>query len=441
MSARIKSIAAPGRPRFKRLEQWLKWQEGLHFTAIELGLERCRQVAANLGLLRPAHSVISVAGTNGKGSSVVLLDEILRAAGYRTGRYTSPHLLRYSERICVNGREIGADELCAAFERIDRARAGISLTYFEFGTLAALALFRAHQVEIALLEVGLGGRLDAVNVLDADAALITSIDLDHQQWLGDNRERIAREKAGILRNRAPAVCSDPNPPRAILDCAGALGAPLSLPGRDYFYAINGDHWDWRSAATELTGLPRPLRYSAFQVQNAAGVLMLLDKIRPDYPVDRAAIQAGINRFRLNGRLQIIPGEVQKVLDVAHNPQAARALAGNLCLIPCVGKTHILIGMLKDKDHRGVLKPLNAVADSWHIVSLAGQRGMPAPALMAELKALGVSQPVRAFAAVKSALARLGRAARPGDRIVITGSFITVGEALRHFAETRQCDKD
>lgn len=432
MSARIKSIAAPGRPRFKRLEQWLKWQEGLHFTAIELGLERCRQVAANLGLLRPAHGVISVAGTNGKGSSVVLLDEILRAAGYRTGRYTSPHLLRYSERICVNGREIGADELCAAFERIDRARAGISLTYFEFGTLAALALFRAHQVEIALLEVGLGGRLDAVNVLDADAALITSIDLDHQQWLGDSRERIAREKAGILRNRAPAVCSDPNPPRAILDCAGALGAPLSLPGRDYFYAINGDHWDWRSAATELTDLPRPLRYSDFQVQNAAGVLMLLDKIRPDYPVDRAAVQAGINRFRLNGRLQIIPGEVQKVLDVAHNPQAARALAQNLRLIPCVGKTHILIGMLKDKDHRGVLKPLHAVADSWNIVSLAGQRGTPAPALMAELKSLGVAQPVRAFAAVKPALARLSRAARPGDRIVITGSFITVGEALRHF---------
>ena len=432
MSARIKSIAAPGRPRFRRLEHWLKWQEGLHFTAIELGLERCRQVAANLGLLRPAHGVISVAGTNGKGSSVVLLDEILRAAGYRTGRYTSPHLLRYSERICVNGREIGAAELCAAFERIDRARAGISLTYFEFGTLAALALFRAHQVEIALLEVGLGGRLDAVNVLDADAALITSIDLDHQQWLGDNRESIAREKAGILRNGAPAVCSDPNPPQAILDCAGALGAPLSLPGRDYFYAINGDHWDWRSAATELTGLPRPLRYSDFQVQNAAGVLMLLDKIRPDYPVDQEAVRAGINRFRLNGRLQIIPGEVQKVLDVAHNPQAARALAENLCLIPCVGKTHILIGMLKDKDHQGVLKPLNAVADSWHIVSLAGQRGTPAPALMAELKSLGVSQPVRAFAAVKPALARLGRAARPGDRIVITGSFITVGEALRHF---------
>lgn len=432
MSARITSITAPGRPRFKRLEQWLKWQEGLHFTAIELGLERCRRVAANLGLLRPAHGVISVAGTNGKGSSVVLLDEILRAAGYRTGRYTSPHLLCYSERICVNGREIGADELCAVFERIDRARAGISLTYFEFGTLAALALFRAYQVEIALLEVGLGGRLDAVNVLDADAALITSIDLDHQQWLGDNRERIAREKAGILRNGAPAVCSDPNPPRAILDCAGALGAPLSLPGRDYFYAINGDHWDWRSATTELTDLPRPLRYSDFQVRNAAGVLMLLDKIRPAYPVDRAAIQAGINRFRLNGRLQIIPGEVQKVLDVAHNPQAARALAENLCLIPCVGKTHILIGMLKDKDHRGVLKPLNTVADSWHIVSLAGQRGMSAPALMAELKSLGVSQPVRAWPAVKPALARLGRAARPGDRIVITGSFITVGEALRHF---------
>lgn len=435
MSAKIKSIAIPrqaGRPRFKRLESWLKWQEGLHFTAIELGLERCRQVAANMGLLRPAHTVISVAGTNGKGSSVVLLDQILRAAGYKTGRYTSPHLLRYSERICVNGREAGAAELCESFDRIDRARAGISLTYFEFGTLAALNLFRAYQVEIALLEVGLGGRLDAVNVLDADAALITSIDLDHQQWLGDNRESIAREKAGILRNRAPAVCSDPNPPRAIVDCAGALGAPLSLPGRDYFYALNGDHWDWRSGTTELTGLPRPLRYCDFQVQNAAGALMLLEKIRHAHPVDRQAVHEGINRFRLNGRMQIIPGEVQKVLDVAHNPQSVRALVDNLRLIPCVGKTHILIGMLKDKDHRAVFELLNAVADSWNIVSLAEERGMPALALAAELDALGVSQNIRSYPAVKPALERLNRTARPGDRIVITGSFITVGEALRHF---------
>ncbi len=435
MSARIKSIADPGKaggPRFRRLDQWLKWQESLHFTAIELGLERCRQVAANMGLLQPAHTVISVAGTNGKGSSVVLLDEILRGAGYKTGRYTSPHLLRYNERICVNGREAGAAELCESFDRIDRARAGISLTYFEFGTLAALALFRAHQVEIALLEVGLGGRLDAVNVLDADAALITSIDLDHQQWLGDNRESIAREKAGILRNRAPAVCSDPHPPRAIMDCAGALGTPLSLAGRDYRYTINGDHWDWRSDTRELTGLPRPLRYCDFQVQNAAGVLMLLEQISHAWPVDRRAICQGINRFRLDGRMQIIPGEVQTVLDVAHNPQSVRALVENLRLLPCVGQTHILIGMLKDKDHRAVFKLLNAVADSWHIVSLAEERGMPAAALAAELGSLGLSQNVRAWPAVKPALAHLKRTARPGDRIVITGSFITVGEALRYF---------
>jgi len=215
MPSKIKSISKPGiitgQLRFNCVEKWLEWQESLHFTAIELGLERCRRVANNMGLLKPAYNVISVAGTNGKGSSIILLDQVLRNAEYKVGRYTSPHLLRYSERICINGEEVTDTELCESFDRIDHARGDISLTYFEFGTLAALDLFRQHNVELAILEVGLGGRLDAVNVLDADIALISSIDLDHQQWLGDNRESIGREKAGIFRNKAPAVCSDPNP--------------------------------------------------------------------------------------------------------------------------------------------------------------------------------------------------------------------------------------
>ena len=218
MTSKIKSISKlTGRLnklRFNSLEKWLDWQESLHFTAIELGLERCRRVANNMGLLKPAYNVISVAGTNGKGSSITMLDKILRNANYKTGRYTSPHLLRYNERSCIDGIEVSDYELCESFDRIDRARGEISLTYFEFGTLTALDLFRQHKVELAILEVGLGGRLDAVNVLDADIARITSIDIEHQQWLGDNRESIAREKAGILRNKATAICSADKPPHS-----------------------------------------------------------------------------------------------------------------------------------------------------------------------------------------------------------------------------------
>ena len=378
MPNKIKSISRSGlksgQLRFNRLDKWLQWQESLHFTAIELGLERCRRVADNMGLLKPAYTVLSVAGTNGKGSSVTLMDQILRSADYKTGRYTSPHLLRYNERICVNGEEVSDDELCESFDRIDRARGDITLTYFEFGTLAALDLFRQHNVDIALLEVGLGGRLDAVNVLDADVALISSIDLDHQQWLGNNRESIGREKAGIFRNKAPAVCSDPNPPQSILDCAEALGTPLSIAGQDYSYTADKDSWTWQSNETTLNDLPRPMQYCDFQLQNAAGVLMVLDKIRHDYPVSEESIRQGLNNFRLSGRMQIIPGEIQKVLDVAHNRESVKALVDNLKLIPCVGKTHILTGMLNDKDHLEVFKLLNEVADSWSLVTLEQERG-------------------------------------------------------------------
>ena len=302
MANKIKSSSESGRLRFNRLDKWLEWQESLHFTAIELGLERCKRVADNMGLLKPSYNVISVAGTNGKGSSVTLLDKILRNAGHKVGRYTSPHLLKYNERICINGEEVSDTELCESFDRIDRARGDISLTYFEFGTLAALDIFRQHDVELALLEVGLGGRLDAVNVLDADVALITSIDIDHQQWLGDNRESIAREKAGIFRNKAIAVCSDPNPPQSLIDCANALGTPLSVAGSDYQYFSNEDSWSWQANDLSLKELPRPMQYCDFQLQHAAGVLMVLNKIQSEYPVSEEDIAQGLNSFRVDGRM-------------------------------------------------------------------------------------------------------------------------------------------
>jgi dihydrofolate synthase / folylpolyglutamate synthase len=426
-----KSGLKPGALRFNRLEKWLQWQEFLHFTAIELGLERCRRVANNMGLLKPAYNVISVAGTNGKGSSIKMLDQILRNANYKVGRYTSPHLLRYNERICINGEEVTDTELCESFDRIDRARGDISLTYFEFGTLAALDLFRQHNVELAILEVGLGGRLDAVNVLDADVALISSIDLDHQQWLGDNRESIGREKAGIFRNKAPAICSDPNPPQSLLDCADALGTPLSVLGRDYQLSITHDTWSWNSNNTSMQELPRPMQYCDFQLQNAAGVLMVLDKIQHEYPVSLENIKQGLNGFRLNGRMQIIHGEIPKILDVAHNRESVRALVENLRKIPCLGKTHLLVGMLKDKDHLEVFKVLNDIADSWNLVTLAQERGSDAKTLMSDLEVLGINENVSEYASVDEALDKLHKSSMPGDRIVITGSFLTVGAALRH----------
>jgi dihydrofolate synthase / folylpolyglutamate synthase len=435
MPNKIKSISKSGiesgQLRFNSLDKWLVWQESLHFTAIELGLERCRRVANNMGLLKPSYNVISVAGTNGKGSSITMLDQILRNANYKVGRYTSPHLLKYNERICINGQEVTDTELCESFDRIDRARGDISLTYFEFGTLAALDLFRQHNIELAILEVGLGGRLDAVNVLDADVALITSIDIDHQQWLGDNRESIAREKAGIFRNKALAICSDPNPPQSLLDCAEALGTPLLVSGRDYCYSINADTWSWNSNGSSLKELARPMQYCDFQLQNAAGVLMVLDKIQHEYPVSLKDIQQGLNGFRLNGRMQIIPGEVPKILDVAHNRESVRVLVENLREMSCLGKTHILVGMLKDKDHLEVFKVLKEVADSWNIVSLSQERGCDAKTLLSDLKVLGIDDNVSEFESVDKALDKLHQSSTSGDRIVITGSFLTVGAALRY----------
>ncbi len=392
--------------RFKTLDKWLKWQEGLHFTAIELGLERCRRVANNMGLLNSPYNVISVAGTNGKGSSISLLDRILRNAGYKVGRYTSPHLLRYNERICINGEQVTDTELCESFDRIDRARGDISLTYFEFGTLAALDLFRQHDVQLAILEVGLGGRLDAVNILDADVSLITSIDIDHQEWLGNDRESIAREKAGIFNNLAPAICSDPNPPKSLIDCSKALGTPISLLGRDYQFDYRDNSWTWRSKDMCLEDLPRPMKYSDFQIQNASGVLMVLANIQDEYPVSIENIKYALDSFRLSGRFQIIPGDIPKILDVAHNRESIKALVKNLKMVSCQGKTHIILGMLKGKEHRQVIKELEVVADSWHFVSIPHERGIEAKILASESRTLNETKDVSEYSSMKEALDKI-----------------------------------
>lgn len=417
--------------RFNTLAEWLAWQEGLHFTSMDLGLDRCTAVAERRGLLKPAYPVISVAGTNGKGSSVSMLRAILGKAGYNTGSYTSPHLIRYNERICLNGVEVTDDMLCASFDRIDRARGDISLTYFEFGTLAAFDIFQRAGVDIAILEVGLGGRLDAVNCLDADVALITSIDLDHENWLGPDRESIGREKAGIMRSGAPAICADPVPPQSILEYARTLGTRVYVAGEDYRHQADDLTWNWQAGDVVYHGLPWPSLYNPRQMANAAGVLMALTVLSDRFPVDIEAIRQGLQEFNLNGRFQIVPDKAQLILDVAHNRQAAALLVCNLKGLPVKGNTHVLIGMLKDKNHQAIFQEISDVADFWHIVTLDGPRGTDSKVLSEELSAMNVTGHISRYDTVAEALNRIREQVGPRDRIVITGSFLTVGAAIKH----------
>lgn len=424
-------LPAVGTMRFNTLQEWLTWQEGLHFTSIDLGLDRCMAVAERMGLLQPDYAVISVAGTNGKGSSVNMLRSILTNAGYNTGSYTSPHLIRYNERICLNGVEVTDEMLCVSFDRIDRARGDISLTYFEFGTLAALDIFKHAGIGIAILEVGLGGRLDAVNCVDADVAMITAIDLDHQNWLGPDRESIGREKAGIMRSHAPAVCSDPNPPAAIFDHASQLGTKLYIPGRDYRHKVTGDTWQWQWGSTSYTGLPQPSLYNPEQMVNAAGVLAALTVLSDRFPVDIQAIRKGLQEFNLAGRFQIVPDKAQLILDVAHNCQSAALLVRNLKALPLQGKTHVLIGMLKDKDHRAIFREMSGIADFWHIITLDNPRGADSHMLSEVLAGMGLNRNISCYNSAADALNNIREIVEPQDRIVITGSFLTVGAAIIH----------
>ncbi|MCY4153805.1 MAG: bifunctional tetrahydrofolate synthase/dihydrofolate synthase [Gammaproteobacteria bacterium] len=416
-------------PRFTCLADWLAWQESLHFTAIELGLDRCNKVAQRLDLLQPDSKVISVSGTNGKGSSAAMLDAMLRKAGYRVGTYTSPHLSRYNERICIDGKQVTDAQLCASFDRIDRARGDISLTYFEFGTLAALDIFQHAQLDIVILEVGLGGRLDAVNILDADVALVVTIDLDHEKWLGYDRDSIGREKAGIFRPGRPAVCSDPAPPQSIAACAQETGARLYQAGRDFSSALQANSWIWHCADSVHAGLPKPGVNNNRQVQNAAGVLMALETLAAEFPVSLETIKSCLRDFRLAGRFQTIPGKNPFILDVAHNPQAVSALVENVKKLPGFGETHVVIGMLRDKNHDAVFRKLTEVADHWYLVELPEERAAGLAELGRALEKYTDVTKIGQFNTVVEALSAAETCAGAGDRIIVTGSFVTVGAAL------------
>jgi dihydrofolate synthase/folylpolyglutamate synthase len=399
-----RDLAKLPQARFQSLHDWLRWQEDLHYPAIALGLDRCRAVAQRLALLPAPFRVLTVGGTNGKGSSATMLDLILRRAGGRVGRYTSPHLCRYNERICIDGTAATDADLCGVFDEIDRARDGITLTFFEFGTLAALMLFREAQVDAAVMEVGLGGRLDAVNILDADAALIATVDLDHENWLGGDRESIGMEKAGIFRRGRPAICADPRPPASVEAHARAIGASLFQAGRDFRFTARESTWDWHGPVRSLRDLPIPAGQHGCQLRNASGVLMVLEALAGGMGIPEAAIREGLREFAIPARFQILPGHVPVILDVAHNPQSARALADSLARLPDAAATRIVLGMLRDKDHAAFVRTLAPAADAWYAATLGGDRGFSAGDLARVVQSC-TDAPCTTFADVPAALAR------------------------------------
>ena len=418
--------------RPESLTDWLARLEQLHPSTIELGLERVRRVKDALGLA-PAFPLIMVGGTNGKGSTCAYLEAILGAAGYRTGLYTSPHLLRYNERVRIAGREASDAELIAAFEQVDAARGDTSLTYFEFGTLGAMVQFIAAGVDVAILEVGLGGRLDAVNVFDADVAVVTGVDLDHMDYLGDTREKIGYEKAGIYRAGRPAICADPAPPDSLLGHARHLGADLRCVGRDFFALREGDRWAYRGPALVWQDLPLPAMAGAYQLRNAAGALAALEAVRGCLPVSEAAIRQGLRTAQVPGRFQRIARAPEIILDVAHNPEAARALAATLREQPVTGRTLAVVGMLADKDAAAVFAALRDEVDAWWTCTPASPRALEAAALAAVLRAQAGAAPVSVQPDVNAALAEARSAAREDDRILVFGSFYTVAAVLNHAA--------
>jgi dihydrofolate synthase/folylpolyglutamate synthase len=416
--------------RFNTLQEWLDWQATLHPSEIELGLERVKVVWERLHPVTFAPKVITVGGTNGKGSSVAFLESILRAAGYRVGCYTSPHLLRYNERIRIDGSEASDERICEAFEQVERARGEFTLTYFEFGTLAALKLFSDVRLDVVVLEVGLGGRLDAVNILDTDAALITTIAIEHTEWLGESREQIAREKGGILRSGRPAVIGDRDPPRTLLEHADELGVrPLRID-QDYGYRLRDADWDWWGPNGEIGELPLPTLSGEFQVQNAAAVLALLASVQELLPVTTEAIRRGVGETHIPGRFQVMENGRTVILDVAHNPQAAGSLAANLRKQAGRGRTLAIFSVLTGKNIGEMVEELKEQVDHWYLSPLGDARANPVEDTLKEVRQAGVeSSKITLNESVSGALARAEADARGQDRLLVFGSFITAAEAL------------
>jgi dihydrofolate synthase/folylpolyglutamate synthase len=430
-------------PESRTLSEWLTYLESCHPKTIEMGLERVDRVRAELNLV-PSFPVITVGGTNGKGSTCAMMEAILSRSGYRTGCYTSPHLLRYNERVRIAQREASDDELCKAFEAVEAARTscGVSLTYFEFGTLAAVRLFNLAEVEIAILEVGLGGRLDAVNIFDADCAVVTSIDFDHMDYLGDTREKIGLEKAGIFRSGKAAICAEPDVPIAVREYANAIGAKFLQIGEHFGYSTGEAGWSYWGELGKRHSLPYPALRGAYQLQNAAACLAALDAVKDALPVSMGSVRQGLLEVSWPARFQVLPGRPVTVLDVAHNPAAARALAENLGRMGRFSRTYAVFAMLKDKDIAGVAQAVGDKIDIWLAASIDTARGASSDEIVQILRAVKLErvlpsdpsageEAIRAFSDPAAAYRYACERATGSDRICVFGSFHTVAEVLQY----------
>jgi dihydrofolate synthase/folylpolyglutamate synthase len=419
----------------RTLADWLAHAERAHPKAIAMGLERVQAVRERLGIDFEA-VVVTVAGTNGKGSTCAMLESIALQAGWRVGLYTSPHLVHFEERCRIDGRPVAAEVLLPHFEAVEQARGDTPLTYFEFTTLAILRALSQARLDLAILEIGLGGRLDAVNVIDADVAIITSIDLDHMELLGPDRESIGREKAHVMRAGRPAIVSDPLPPQSVIDHAERIGADLWRAGRDFGHGGDRQQWNWAGRQQRIHGMAYPALRGANQLINAAGVLAALEALRPRLPVPVQAVRSGLALVELPGRFQIVPGQPTLVLDVAHNPQSVATLAVNLDQMGFYPRTLAVFGAMADKDLDSMLPRLLPLVDAWHLTSLPTARAATAEALAERLgRALEAAgrtprPDIAVHASPQAALEAALAAAEPADRIVVFGSFYTVGGVLQ-----------
>lgn len=418
------------------LADWLVYLESLHPKAIELGLDRVAMVAKRLQATEGGGIKIIVGGTNGKGSTCAMLESIYLAAGYKTGMYTSPHLIDFNERIRIRGELASDEQIVAQLARIEAARGEISLTYFEYTTLAALLLFKEHHTDVAILEVGLGGRLDAVNIVDADCSILTSVDIDHTQWLGDTREKIGWEKAHIFRQDRPAICSDPQPPESVLTYAREIGADLWLFGRDFNYSADKQQWAFAGRNQRRNAMAYPALRGANQLLNASAALAAIESLRHRLAVPQQSVRQGLIQAALPGRFQIIPGQPTVVVDVAHNPHAAAVLAHNLDSMAFFPYTHAVVGMVDDKDCDEVIKKFGRKVDHWYCANLAGDRARSGEDIAARIRNLvppdaeGLPT-VTVFDSPAAAFDSAHSKAADNDRIVVFGSFLTVAAVLQH----------
>ncbi|MEQ9771087.1 bifunctional tetrahydrofolate synthase/dihydrofolate synthase [Pectobacterium jejuense] len=406
------------------LVTWLHYLEHLHAQAIDLGLERVKQVAEHLQLLQPAATIFTVAGTNGKGTTCCTLESILLAAGLRVGVYSSPHLVRYTERVRIQGKELPEAQHTQAFADIEAGRGAVSLTYFEFGTLSALQLFKQANLDVVILEVGLGGRLDATNIVDADVSVVTSIAIDHTDWLGNDRESIGREKAGIFRQGRPAVVGEPDMPGTIADVAAEKGAQLRRRGRDWEYSMQRETWSWQDKQRELSRLPLP----NVPLANAATALAALHY--SSLNVSEEAIRQGLQHAALPGRFQTVQESPRLILDVAHNPHAAAYLANRLAALPKRGKVRAVVGMLSDKDIAGTLAHLTPLVDAWYCAPLEGPRGATAQQIAEHLTHS------QSFSDVVAAWQQAMSEATEQDIVIVCGSFHTVAHVMEALDEEK-----